>query len=158
VCVCVCVLKAIGPTPAAQPAYLAIGLNGLLFGRKSETTSCVVDFTHCSKRCEFYCFFFFVFQFLCLFLYFNHCCRGIRASSRLAARVSLSFEIIHCSAYISKQTIMCSASYVSWQRGTARICCRAPCCCDARRPPRSIDISYPPARSSKPAAAACSGR
>ena len=59
VCVCVCVLKAIGPTPAAQPAYLAIGLNGLLlFGCKSETTSCVVDFTHCSKRCEFYCFFF----------------------------------------------------------------------------------------------------
>ena len=49
------------------------------------------------------------------------------------------------------------ASYVSWQRDTARICCRtpcccAPCCCGARLPLRSIDISTHLAHSSKPAA------
>ena len=44
---------------------------------------------------------------------------------------------------------------LGYQRDTARICCWAPCCCGARRPPLLIAIS--PARtalSSKPAAAA----
>ena len=57
------------------------------------------------------------------------------------------------------ETTLCSASYVSWQRGTTRICCCAPCCDVAaagRRPcsNRSISLSRR-AHSSKPATAAC---
>ena len=48
-------------------------------------------------------------------------------------------------------TRLCSASYVSWQSGTPRICCCEPCCsaaaADRRGPPavqQSIDTSWPP--------------
>jgi len=40
-------------------------------------------------------------------------------------------------------TSLCSASYVTCQRDTARICCRTPLLLGARRPPLSIDISCP---------------
>jgi len=40
------------------------------------------------------------------------------------------------------QHALCSASYVSCQRDTARICCCAPCC--RRAVQQSIDISSPP--------------
>ena len=54
------------------------------------------------------------------------------------------------------RTILCSASYVSCQRGTARICCCAPCCWAP-----DSNLSTSPARralNSKSASAACGGR
>jgi len=50
------------------------------------------------------------------------------------------------------------ASYVSWKRGTARICCRAPCYGPVLlRRNRSISPTRR-THSSKPAALCCSGR
>ena len=65
--------------------------------------------------------------------------------------------IIHSTSNNATLSSLCSASYVSWQRGTARICC---CGADAadRRP--CSDRSISPAcraHSSKPAAAASGG-
>ena len=48
-----------------------------------------------------------------------------------------------------RSTSLCSASYLGCQQDTARICCWAP------SPILSIDISCPPALSSKPAACRC---
>ena len=61
------------------------------------------------------------------------------------------------------ETSLCSASYVSWQRGTARIgppLLRRGCCWAYARRPCSNRSIYPASRahSSKPAACCCSGR
>ena len=89
------------------------------------------------------------------------CERGndVGQTSILDRRQFLQFA--YCSEFI-KRTSPCSASYISCQRGTARICSCGPAllwrfCCWTPNAGRSISPAHR-ALSSKPAARCCSGR
>ena len=83
----------------------------------------------------------------------------LRAQRSVTSMGKLYFFTIK--SHLSNRTGLCSASYVSCKRGTARICCCAPCCGPVllrHRPCSSRSISPTRrAHSSKPAARFCSG-
>ena len=89
------------------------------------------------------------------------CTPGSAPGPTLGNEYGKTLPFFTIKSHLSNRTSLCSASYVSCKRGTARICCCAPCCGPVllrHRPCSSRSISPTRrAHSSKPAARFCSG-